>query len=108
MIRQTQIFLVAFVALVVAVSLKTLASELAHPSVHAIIAASEILAALLLLPRQSAALGGFVLAAICLGVALLHLIAGQVRFDLLIYASAALYLGLIPRVTPGTSARRPS
>src|SRR5436190_21153289 len=94
----TRSFLVTFVVLIAAVSAKTLVAELAQSSVHAAIAAGEILAAVLLLPKHTAPAAGIVLAAICLAVALLHFAAAnQLRFDLMIYASAALYLGFMPR-----------
>jgi hypothetical protein len=94
----TRLFLTTFVALIVALSMKTLVGEFTQSSLHAAIAGGEILAAVLLLPKRSAPVAGTVLAAICLGVALLHLAgANQLRFDLLIYASVALYLGLMPR-----------
>jgi hypothetical protein len=91
-----------FVAAIVALSARTLLASLAGDRLHSAIAAVEIAGALLLLPRRTAALGGISLAAICLGVAALHIYAvGQWRFDLVIYAALALYLGFIKSGSAG-------
>jgi len=95
---RTRLLRLTFVALIVALSVKTIMTDVTGPFEHTAIAAAEIAAAFLLLSKRLAPIAGVLLAAICIGVAIVHLLtATQVRFDLLIYSTVALYLGFPSR-----------
>ncbi len=102
--NRTHLLLLTFVALIVALSVKTILADPVPPLPHMGIAIAEIAAALLLLSNRFAPIAGALLCIICIGVAILHFsAAAQVRFDLLIYSALALYLGFEPRVQSGAA-----
>ena len=102
--NRMQFLLLTFVALIVALSVKTILADPALPLPHMAIAIGEIAAALLLLSNRFARIAGIRLSIICTGVAILHFAAAaQIRFDLLIYSALALYIGFEPRVQRGAT-----
>ena len=102
--NRRHLLLLTFVALIVALRVKTILADPELPLPHMGIAIAEIAAALLLLSNRFAPIAGVLLSVICIGVAVLHFAAAaQIRFDLLIYAAVALYLGFEPRLQSGAT-----